>query len=78
VLLADRQLRDAFCRQVHQRTPGAISAYWNQVIFSGRDVPPPERQSVPELLEYVRRTPGAIGYIPADAPAPGVRVIVVR
>jgi len=77
VVLADQQLRDAFCRRVHHRTASAVHAYWYQMIFSGNDVPPPERQTASEVVEYVRRNPGAIGYVPAETPLAGVRAVAL-
>jgi hypothetical protein len=41
----------------------SIKAYWQKQIFSGRGVPPEEKQSDEEVLEYVSKNVGAIGYI---------------
>lgn len=57
------QVREPFSRQVHGRAPVAIRAYWQQQVFSGRDVPPVEKSSDAEVLRFVAETPGAIGYV---------------
>lgn len=67
-----------FARVVHQRSLGAIRAYWLQQIYSGRDVPPTERRSDAEIVEYVRTTPGAIGYVSDQTPVQGVKVLALR
>ena len=59
--------RAAFTQQVHRRSVSAIAEFWRQQIFSGRNVPPVERASDAEVLEYVRTTPGAVGYVSAGA-----------
>lgn len=78
VVLADETLREAFCRLVHKKSATALHAYWNQMIFSGQEVPPPERRTPSEILEYVRATPGAIGFVPDHVAPAGVRVVVLK
>jgi ABC-type phosphate transport system substrate-binding protein len=64
--LEDRSaVREAFSQRVHAKGTVAIKAFWQRMIFSGRDVPPPEMKTVREVLDYVRDHPGAIGYVPA-------------
>jgi periplasmic binding family protein len=69
--------RESFSRQVHQKSTAAVKAYWQKMIFSGREVPPPEKASSAEVVAYVRAHRGAIGYVAADAPL-GAGVKVVR
>ena len=59
-------------------TTAAVKSYWNQQIFSGRDVPPVEKKSDAEVLTFVRSTPGAIGYVSDAAAVDGVRVVTVN
>jgi ABC-type phosphate transport system substrate-binding protein len=68
--------RDQFTEHVLRKTPSQLKTYWNQQIFSGKGVPPPEADSVQGVVEYVLENKGAVGYIPADAD-PG-KAIVVR
>jgi ABC-type phosphate transport system substrate-binding protein len=71
-------LREAFSKQVHGKGTSAIKAYWQKMIFSGHDVPPPEKPSIGEALSYVRGNAGAIGYAPAGADlGPGIKVLKV-
>ncbi|HXE57809.1 MAG TPA: hypothetical protein VNK43_07405 [Gemmatimonadales bacterium] len=66
-----------FCRLIHGRQPSAVRHYWQQMIFSGRAVPPPEKASDAEVLAFVRANPGAVGYVSAAAPIAGVRELTV-
>ena len=79
-LPADDPTREAFTEAIHGKSPQAIRAYWQQQIFSGRAVPPPERDSDEEVLAYVRSTAGAVGYVrPTARLGPGVKVLgIVR
>jgi len=74
----DPRLRRAFAEQVHERSPAAITAYWNALIFSGRDLPPLEKSEDADVIAYVRATPGAIGYVSAASDTGGVKVVTVR
>ena len=55
--------RENFTKEIHGKKVSAIKAYWQKQIFTGRGVPPPEKSSDKEVLEYVEKNEGAIGYI---------------
>jgi ABC-type phosphate transport system substrate-binding protein len=72
-------IRESFSKSVHGRDASALVSYWQQQIFSGGDVPPPEKANDAEVLTFVRSTPGAIGYVSSTAGlGDGVRVVTVR
>jgi ABC-type phosphate transport system substrate-binding protein len=71
-------VRSAFSRDVHNKDVNSVVAYWATLVYAGRELPPPVRRSDEEVLEFVRQTPGAIGYVSADAPIDGVKVIALR
>jgi ABC-type phosphate transport system substrate-binding protein len=66
----DAPVRRAFSERVLARSVTAVRSYWQQRIFSGRDLPPPELDSDDAVVRYVVNTPGAIGYI-APGKKPG-------
>lgn len=70
--------RDAFTRQVLGKSLATVRAYWNQMVFSGRNVPPPEKPTDADVVAYVKATPGAIGYVSAGADIKDVKVVVVE
>jgi ABC-type phosphate transport system substrate-binding protein len=71
-------VRDEFSKTIHGKATAAVKSYWQQQIFSGRDVPPVEKASDSEVLALVRSNPGAIGYVDAAADTSGVRVLAVQ
>jgi ABC-type phosphate transport system substrate-binding protein len=75
---ADEKLRGAFAEKVHGKSLSAVRAYWNQVVFSGRDVPPAEKAGDAAVVQYVRSNPGAIGYVAAGSDTAGARAVPVR
>lgn len=40
-----------------------INAYWSRLVFSGRTEPPVQAKSTEDLVEFIAKTPGAIGYM---------------
>lgn len=70
--------RLAFSEQVLRRSVVNTEVYWKRMIFSGRAVPPPEVDSDDKVIEYVRKTPGAVGYVAASAERSGVVEVKVR
>jgi hypothetical protein len=79
-LAADSSVRARFSEEVLDRSIGAVKSYWQQLIFAGRDVPPPELESDEAVVRYVLRNPGAIGYVSGSAGLDmgGARVLVVK
>jgi ABC-type phosphate transport system substrate-binding protein len=72
------QLRERFAEQIHRKSTSAIRAYWSQLIFSGRDVPPLEKPGDAEVVAYVRANRGAVGYVSPGASTTGVKVLDVK
>jgi ABC-type phosphate transport system substrate-binding protein len=71
-------VRRHFTEQVLRRSVTAVRSYWQQVIFAGRDVPPPELAGDGQVLDYVKRHPGAVGYVSATADTAGTKILAVR
>jgi ABC-type phosphate transport system substrate-binding protein len=71
-------VRSAFSRDVHNKDVDSVVAYWSTMVYAGREMPPPVRKSDQEVLDFVRQTPGAVGYVSADAEVAGVKVIALR
>jgi ABC-type phosphate transport system substrate-binding protein len=71
--------RTSFSNRIHHKSTAAVKSYWQKMIFSGRDVPPPEKSSPDEVLAFVRSRRGGIGYVPASTVlGAGVKVLVVK
>lgn len=77
-LADDSPVHARFVSDIHHKDAAALSSYWQQQIFSGKDVPPPAVAKDADVLAYVRSHAGAIGYVSADTPTdPAVKVIIV-
>jgi ABC-type phosphate transport system substrate-binding protein len=74
-----KDVSDAFAKTVLGKSASALESYWQQQIFAGKDVPPPEKKSDAEVIAFVQTTPGAIGYIAANTPlTAGVKSVKVN
>ena len=71
-------VRERFDHEVLRKTPSQLRSYWNQQIFSGKGVPPPETDTAEGVVSYVLANPGAVGYVPLDADTRDAKVIKVK
>ena len=83
IIVVDQQptspVRRVFTREILNRDVGAVRAYWTQVIYSGLAVPPTERRTDTEVIEFVATHPTAVGYVSATAKLnEGVRVVPLK
>ncbi len=76
--VASSPVRRQFSEDVIRRTVSAVKGYWQQRIFSGRDVPPPEFDSEEDVVKYVMKHDGAVGYVSGTANLQGAHVLSVR
>jgi ABC-type phosphate transport system substrate-binding protein len=70
------RLRDRFLDRYLQQDDDKYRAYWTVRRHVGKGVPPREFKTTAEVIDYVQRTPGAIGYVDAGDVKPGVRVVL--
>jgi hypothetical protein len=74
---SDSAVRRRFSDSVLRRSVSAVKTYWQQRIFSGRGVPPPELESDEAVVRYVEVNPGALGYVAGSAPTGKTKVLSV-
>lgn len=74
----DSPVRHQFSERVLRRSVAAVRSYWQQRIFSGRGVPPPEVESDAAVVRYVQQHPGGVGYVSGGADTREVKVLTVR
>ena len=74
---ADSATRRKFSETVLKRSVVAVKTYWQQRIFSGRGIPPPELDSDEAVIRYVESHPGAVGYVSGSAAVGKAKVATV-
>ncbi len=70
--------RAAFAKTVLGRTVQNLDTYWQQQIFSGKDVPPANKATDDDVVAFVKGNPGAVGYVSGSAAVTGVKVVTVK
>ncbi|HEY3500938.1 MAG TPA: hypothetical protein VGK73_39870 [Polyangiaceae bacterium] len=75
---ADALVRRRFSELVLRRSVQAVKTYWQQRIFSGRGVPPPELDSDDAVVRFVEARPGALGYVSGSTAIGKAKVLAVK
>jgi ABC-type phosphate transport system substrate-binding protein len=70
-------VRESFSRDAVGKSVVEVASYWQQQIFSGRSVPPPEKRNDAEVVAFVESNEGAIGYVSEGAAVGDAKVIRV-
>lgn len=70
-------LRKDFMERILAQDEERFIAYWTVRRYIGKGSPPREFESVEAQLEFIRATPGAVGYVDAGADVkPGLKTIL--
>ena len=65
VILKSGEVHENFLKGYLARTSSQYEQYWKKVVFSGQGKAPKVFETEETLIEYVKNTEGAIGYIGA-------------
>lgn len=69
-------LKARFYRALVDKDLAEINSYWARLIFSGQASPPVQIQDADEMLQYIHRNPGALGYMDAGSVPDDVRIVL--
>lgn len=70
--------RRTFSEDVLKRSVAAVKSYWQQMVFSGHGVPPPELDGESDVVKFVLKNRGAVGYVSVGTNTAAVKVLTVR
>lgn len=77
VLPRQNALHLQFSKERLQMFPYQLDRIWNKLTYSGLGVAPITVNTPEELLEAIRKTPGAIGYIDEVQEIEGVNIVQI-
>lgn len=63
VLQDDNPLHKQFCKQILNVFPHQMRRNWNKLVFSGTGQAPILLENKDEMINKLRDTPGAVGYL---------------
>ena len=70
-------VHDAFCKQFLSRDGEEIRIYYDGICVHREGPMPKQLDSDADVVKYVARTPGAIGYVSSSASTDGVKVLMM-
>lgn len=78
VLPRQHPLHLRFSKERLQMFPYQLDRIWNKLTYSGLGVAPITVNTPEELLDEVKKTPGAVGYIESDTDVEAVNVVKIK
>lgn len=78
VLLKSGDVHDEFVKQYMGKTAAGLENYYRSLVFTGKGAMPKMLESDAEVLAYVKKTRGAIGYVSDGASTEGVKILDVK
>lgn len=69
---------EAFLKEYLGKTDSALQTYYRSLVFTGKASMPKTLGADAEVVDYVAKTKGAIGYVSAAASSPGVKTLEVK
>jgi ABC-type phosphate transport system substrate-binding protein len=69
---------EAFLKEYLGKTDSALQTYYRSLVFTGKASMPKTLGADAEVVAYVAKTKGAVGYVSADASAEGVKTLEVK
>jgi hypothetical protein len=71
-------VHEAFVKTFLGKTDAALQTYYRSLVFTGKASMPKALGADAEVVAYVAKTKGAIGYVSASASTGGVKVLEVK
>lgn len=78
VLIKGGPAHERFVKQYLGKTEDALMTYYRSLVFTGKGLMPKTLDSDAEVLAYVAKTKGAIGYISSSGGTEGVKVLELK
>jgi hypothetical protein len=78
VLVKGGPAHERFVKQYLGKTEDALMTYYRSLVFTGKGLMPKTLDSDAEVLAYVAKTKGAIGYVSSSGGTEGVKVLELK
>lgn len=69
---------EAFLKEYLGKSDAALQMYFRSLVFTGKAMMPKVAASDAEIVAYVAKTKGAIGYVSSGTEAGGVKVLTIK
>jgi ABC-type phosphate transport system substrate-binding protein len=61
-----------------QRSADQFDKYWKKLVFTGKGVLPTQAADDAAVIDYVAKTPGALGYVASTSVTAQVKVLAIK
>jgi len=78
VLEKDGPVHEAFVKEFLGKTDAALQTYYRSLVFTGKASMPKTLGADADIVAYVAKTKGAIGYVGSGATIVGVKTLEVK
>ncbi|GBC63158.1 hypothetical protein DENIS_4151 [Desulfonema ishimotonii] len=78
VTLRQDQPHKTFLKAFIGKTVAQYRNYWRKIVFTGKGRAPRSFKTPSDMVAYVARNDGAIGYVPPDTVSEDVKIIVTQ
>jgi hypothetical protein len=78
VLESGGPAHEAFLKEYVRKTDTALLTYYRSLVFTGKGTMPKILSNDEEVVAYVAKTKGAVGYVSAGTASPGTKTIQVK
>jgi ABC-type phosphate transport system substrate-binding protein len=78
VLLKGGAIHEAFLKDYVGKSDSALETYFRSLVFTGKGSMPKQFATDAEVVAYVEKTKGAIGYVSAATPTANAKVLEVK
>lgn len=78
VLLKSGAVHEAFLKDYVGKSDAALETYYRSLVFTGKGSMPKSFASEAEVVAFVEKTKGAIGYVSAATATAGAKVLEVK
>ena len=71
------QMAESVYQEVYHQSVKEVQKFWLSIVFQGRAKSPHFFESEQEMIDYIKKTPGAVGVLPADKKSlipPGLQI----
>lgn len=77
-VLAEGDVLEEFLKTYIKKTSAQFGTFWKKAVFSGTGSPPAEFKTEAELVAYVAKTPGAIGFVADGTDVAGAKKLAAQ
>jgi ABC-type phosphate transport system substrate-binding protein len=75
--LSDGELTDRFLEAYVKKNANTFKNYWKKQVFTGGGKPPVSFDREKDLVDYVSKTKGAVGYVSSQSYTDSVKILAV-